>query len=143
MASIIITGHGNFATGIKSMLDLVIGETENTYFIDFTEDLSSEDLKDKFVEIYEREHGQVLFLCDIAGGTPFNQAAMLMYSQHKSYGVIGGINIPLIMHVLDSLETTINDNSLLLDAKETAYEYIKIFGEEKVDSSANTSDDGI
>ncbi|MGL4388336.1 MAG: PTS fructose transporter subunit IIA [Brevinema sp.] len=143
MGAIIITGHGNFATGIKSMLDLVVGEIENTYFIDFTQDLSSEDLKVKFLTIYEHENGQVLFLCDIAGGTPFNQAAMLMHSKNKNYGVIGGINIPLILDILDSLEITLNDNSILLHAREIAYENIKIFGEEKQNSSENISEDGI
>ena len=35
MIGIIVAGHGNFASGITSMLELVVGKPENYEYIDF------------------------------------------------------------------------------------------------------------
>lgn len=142
MLSIVISGHGNFATGIQSMLKLVLGECENTYYIDFTENLSSNDLKELFQKIYSKTEGNLVFLCDIAGGTPFNQASMLMHENNKPYSVIGGINIPLILDVLDNRETFTNCLELLQHAQQEGSSNIKIFGQ-STESTHENNDDGI
>ena len=143
MVTIIITGHGNFATGIKSMLDLVIGTCDNLYFIDFIEEMSSQNLKNRFQEIFTNHQGNVLFLCDIAGGTPFNQAAILMYENNKYYGVIGGISIPLILEILDQREILTDPQELLRQAKAEAYMNIKIFGDATSSKNQEISNNGI
>ncbi|MDK2818717.1 MAG: PTS mannose transporter subunit IIAB [Spirochaetota bacterium] len=143
MVTIIITGHGNFATGIKSMLDLVIGQCDNLYFINFTEEMSSQNLQDRFQEVFTNHQGNVIFLCDIAGGTPFNQAAILMYENNKNYGVVGGINIPLILEILDQREILIDPQELLRQGKSEACMNIKIFGDETSSKNQEISNDGI
>jgi len=142
MTSIIIVGHGTFASGISSMLTLVMGECPNMYFVDFTQDLTSKNLEDKFNELYKKTNGDILFLCDIAGGTPFNQAAMLMHKNNKKYNVLGGLSIPLILDILDRRESVSDCKILLEESRKAAYESMNIFGETK-DEQINISDDGI
>lgn len=140
MLSVVITGHGNFATGIKSMLDLVLGDCDNTYFVDFSENMNSDDLQKIFKDIFLQSEKNVIFLCDIAGGTPFNQASILLH-EHNRKGVIGGISIPLVLEVLDQRES-MSANALLVHAKKEASENIKIFGE-AASQKNNTIGDGI
>lgn len=101
MLGIIVTGHGNFATGVGSDIELVAGKQEKFKMIDFTKGMTSEELHKKFltaIEELEVDDG-VVFLTDLAGGTPFNQAAMIK-SNDENIGVIAGVNAPLIMEGL-------------------------------------------
>ena len=50
MIGIIVAGHGNFASGITSMLELVVGKPENYEYIDFLQGESQEALEDDFRE---------------------------------------------------------------------------------------------
>ena len=50
MIGIIVAGHGNFASGITSMLELVVGKPENYEYIDFLQGESQEALENDFRE---------------------------------------------------------------------------------------------
>ena len=79
MIGIILSGHGEFASGLYSSIQLIAGEQENFQAIDFSEGMSSEELQEKFNEAAENvDQGQgVVIFTDIPGGTPFNQAVIL------------------------------------------------------------------
>ena len=47
---IIVTGHGNFASGIESTVKLLAGSIKNIKYIDFTEDMNEESLMKKVEE---------------------------------------------------------------------------------------------
>ncbi|MGL5955034.1 MAG: hypothetical protein ACRC0X_00285 [Brevinema sp.] len=143
MLSIVVTGHGNFATGMKSMLELVIGENENIFFVDFTTDLSSQDLMKIFQDIYTTVNGNLIFLCDIAGGTPFNQAAILMYEHHRNYAVLGGVNIPCILEAIDQRDNILETQELLQLIKDAGCNNIKIYGETTNDIPTYDNTEGI
>lgn len=144
MLTVVVTGHGHFATGMKSMLDLVLGGSEETCFIDFSEGMSVQDLKRKFEEMYTQKKGNIVFLCDISGGTPFNQASILMYEHGQNGGVIGGISIPLILEVLDARESSSDVQQILNQGRIAAHENIKIFGEENQSNDLSSDEeDGI
>ena len=44
----IITGHGKYATGIRSAIELLAGPQESFKYIDFSEGMSEEDLAKEF-----------------------------------------------------------------------------------------------
>ena len=50
MIGVIVTGHGNIATGIQSGMNLVFGNIENFSTIDFTEEITPEELENKIKE---------------------------------------------------------------------------------------------
>lgn len=107
MVGIVITGHGTFASGIRSMVDLVLGEQENIRYVDFLESYSSEDIS-KALEhgIRDVDTGSgVVVMADLAGGTPFNTAVMLQGSISGSIiKVLGGVNIPMVIQGVELSE---------------------------------------
>lgn len=110
MLGIIITGHGNFATGLGSDIELVAGKQEKLELIDFEKGMSSEQLNKKFLETIEKLDADqgIVFLTDLAGGTPFNQAAMIK-ADNENIGVIAGVNAPLILESLFNRETSVKE----------------------------------
>lgn len=117
MKGIIITGHGNFATGLASTLKLVMGEQEKTFFIDFTEELSSSELN-KIIEnaILKLNNNEgILIFTDILGGTPFNESAMLA-TKYQNITVFGGTNMAMLFEAFDVRKKN-EYNSILEEGK--------------------------
>ena len=104
MLGLIVTGHGNFATGLQSSLRLIAGEKENMCFVDFEEKDSVEDLAGKLSVAIDSltDVDGILFLCDLTGGSPFKTAVEL------------SVNLPMVIELsmakdfIDSLETLTN-----------------------------------
>ncbi|WP_339060428.1 PTS sugar transporter subunit IIA [Tepidibacillus marianensis] len=94
---IIVTGHGNYATGLQSTIELLAGENPELQFVDFTGNDTDLSLKEKLVHlINEHRDTSILFICDILGGTPFKVAAELANSQDEME-VVAGCNVGSIL----------------------------------------------
>ena len=61
---IVLVGHGHFATGIYSSLQLIAGNQENVEAIDFVEGMSADELKQKILLAISNEE-EVLILSDL------------------------------------------------------------------------------
>ena len=97
---IVLIGHGNYATGLKSTIGLIVGPTEDINYIDFLEEDNSETLMEKAKKVVdENEENNVIFICDIIGGTPFNTAAKIS-SENECVGVVGGCNVNAIIEII-------------------------------------------
>ena len=55
--TIIITGHGRYATGIKSFIKEVAGDIPDVEFVDFHSDISVDDLKETFERMVKENKG--------------------------------------------------------------------------------------
>lgn len=108
MLGIIVTGHGKFASGIGSGIELIAGPQKKFKLIDFVAGMSSESLHQLFIEAMDELNMDdgIIFLTDLAGGTPFNQASMIK-ANNKNIGVIAGVNSPLIIEGLFNRDTTV------------------------------------
>ena len=90
---IIITGHNNFASGILSSLTMIAGAKDNVYAVDFLSDDNDHSLEGKFNKIIsDNKDSEILFVCDLMGGTPFKVASKLAFT-NDSYEVVTGINL--------------------------------------------------
>ncbi len=90
---IIITGHNNFASGILSSLTMIAGEKDNVYAVDFLNSDNDDILEDKFNKIIDNnKDSEILFTCDLMGGTPFKVASKLAFT-NDNYEVVTGINL--------------------------------------------------
>ena len=90
---IIITGHNNFASGILSSLTMIAGSKDNVYAVDFLSSDNDNTLEDKFNKIIsDNKDSEILFVCDLMGGTPFKVASKLAFTK-DSYEVVTGINL--------------------------------------------------
>ncbi|MDN6498051.1 MAG: PTS sugar transporter subunit IIA [Tetragenococcus koreensis] len=121
MLGIIITGHGQFATGLQSSVELIAGKQENFETIDFEKGESSEILNNKLKKEVSRMDSQegVIIFTDIPGGTPFNQS-ILLSQEDAQIKVITGTNLPAIMDGLFNRELEADDfvNKVLRSGKE-------------------------
>lgn len=90
---IIITGHNNFASGILSSLTMIAGSKDNIYAVDFLSNDNDDILEDKFNKIInDNKDKEILFVCDLMGGTPFKVASKLAFT-NDSYELVTGINL--------------------------------------------------
>ncbi|WP_027632793.1 hypothetical protein [Clostridium hydrogeniformans] len=97
---IVLMGHGNFATGLGSSIKLIAGPTEGVHYIDFLEEYSSETLMEKATKVVEENKGNnIVFICDILGGTPFNTAVKISL-EHEGVRVVSGCNMNAILEVI-------------------------------------------
>lgn len=104
---IIITGHGNFASGLLTSLKLIAGEQAHTVGVDFIESDTTEILSEKLkAEILDGDK-EILILSDLLGGSPFKESVMLKTTMgDKNIEVLAGTNFPMVlMSTLSSLET--------------------------------------
>ena len=116
MIGIIISGHGNFATGIASSLKLVSGGPLNVEYVDFLETDSTENLKEKYKVALNnlKDCNDILALTDLAGGSPFKTLVELNTEVSNNIEVIAGTNLPMALEItmlkdiIDELPSLVN-----------------------------------
>lgn len=100
MIGIIVTGHGNFGSGLTSSLKLIGGDPENYEYVDFLSEYSVEDLERELKKAMDslKDCEGILVLSDLAGGSPFKTAVILSMG-YENMTVIGGTNLPMLIEV--------------------------------------------
>lgn len=143
--TIVITGHGVYASGIESMIKLVLGAQDCLKFVDFEEGKTPAMINEEFTKLYKESTSGIVFLTDIAGGTPFNQAVIAIHENGGNGAVVGGANIPFILALLELIEEDYTDiKSLCREAKIMAIDSMNIYGDTVTKKNEpNESDDGI
>lgn len=116
MISVILAGHGGFASGITQAIHQVIGEQLQFKFIDFPEQSSTQLLETQMREAISEidSGGGLIFLTDLLGGTPFRVASLLS-QEHDDIQVVTGTNLQMALEVL--LE---RDGLTLIELREQA-----------------------
>ncbi|PWF99406.1 PTS sugar transporter subunit IIA [Levilactobacillus bambusae] len=99
MIAIVLTSHGEFAKGILQSATMILGEQEKVVADIFKPGEGPEDLKKRFDQSLAEfdETDQVLFLCDLWGGTPFNQASQIVAQNSDRMALITGLNLPMLV----------------------------------------------
>ena len=117
MIGLIISGHGNFATGLHSSLKLIAGEHVNVEYIDFEETDSTETLKEKYYTALKSLDNcdSILALTDLAGGSPFKTLVEIKTEIEKPMEVIGGTNLPMALEI-SMTKDILDDLSSLLES---------------------------
>lgn len=117
MIGIIVTGHGNFASGLTSGLKLLAGEIEYYETVDFEQEDSIDILTDKLREAIKRLDGcdAIAVFTDLTGGSPFHVASRIkMAGTSCPFEVSGGTNLPVVLQAYLS-RTRITDVAELMD----------------------------
>lgn len=104
MSKVIVTGHGGYGTAMKRNLGMLVGEMAGFYFVDFNKNDSLDDLQKKLGEVLDGLPGEdILFACDLTGGSPFRTAAM-MCMEHPRWAVVAGVNTSAYSEMSFNLE---------------------------------------
>lgn len=98
MIGVVLTGHGQFAPGLADSMNLIIGAQENFAVVAFTPELAPEALSARLLAAVQEAGGdETLILCDLAGGTPFNETLKLLPQLGEHVEVLAGVNLPALM----------------------------------------------
>ncbi len=144
MVGIILVGHGNFATGLSSAARLVFGELEKFQAIDFTEDVTPDQLAER-IEVKIKEYSiddGVLILSDIAGGTPFKTSSLISL-KYDNVKVLAGINLPLLLESLSERDGYIDLDDAMNCLVKTGKEEIRKFEMNSNKKETEEVDEGI
>jgi len=95
---IIITGHGHYASGIETSLNMLAGTNEDVNFVDFLEEDSDTSLKEKIMKLLNQD-SEFLLVCDIVGGTPFNVCSVIA-NNFDNMEAVGGCNVMAILEAV-------------------------------------------
>ncbi len=121
MLKIFISSHGKMASGIKSTLNILIGENDKLYFFDAY--IDGRNLKDELDAFFEgiNDDDQIILLSDLYGGS-VNQIMSTYLSRDNTF-LVAGYNLSLIIEL--SLKEFIEKDELTRIVEE-AKEMIKI-----------------
>lgn len=102
MVGIIIASHGEFAKGLLQSSQMIFGEQENLVAVTFMPDEGPDDLRKHLLDAVESfgQGAQVLFLVDLWGGSPFNQANLIHEESPENTAIVSGMNLPLLLEAL-------------------------------------------
>ncbi|MBY4797476.1 PTS sugar transporter subunit IIA [Collinsella sp. AGMB00827] len=101
MIGFILTGHGQFSTGLKSAIDMVAGDQPAFQIVPFEGSAAAtygDDLRAAITAMREECEGVLVFV-DLLGGTPFNQA-MMISADVSDVEVVTGTNLPMLIELL-------------------------------------------
>lgn len=99
MVGIILASHGSFAEGILQSVTMVFGEQPNVAAVTLMPDESPDDIRKKMenaIASFDNPE-QILFLADLFGGTPYNQANRLINGHEDTWAVVTGLNLPMLI----------------------------------------------
>ncbi|WP_429976282.1 PTS galactosamine/N-acetylgalactosamine transporter subunit IIA [Enterococcus sp. DIV0086] len=137
MIGMIISGHGHFATGILSALELISGKQETIYAVDFEEGMSADELGanlDQAMSSFDKATAVVLFT-DLKGGTPFNQA-FLRCQNNERLAVVAGTNLGMLL-ASSFVKQTTSLNEFLTNAQQqgtVAIDYCTALSSQELDA---------
>lgn len=146
MVGIILASHGQFAEGILQSGAMIFGEQENVKAVTLMPSEGPADLRAKMeaaIASFDNQD-EVLFLVDLWGGTPFNQANVL-YEEHKdNWAIVAGMNLPMVIEAYASRFSMTSAQEIAAHILKTAKEGIRIKPEElepKEDTTAAIAGD--
>lgn len=101
MVGIVLASHGGFADGIAQSAQMLFGEQDNFAHVILKPDEGPDDIRGKMEKAIASFDNQdeVLFLVDLWGGTPFNQANGLA-EKHDKWAIVAGMNLPMVVQAL-------------------------------------------
>ena len=98
MFGIIVGTHGEFALGIVQSCEMIYGKRDNLKAVTLVPGEGPDDVYAKYQSAIKElgNPDRILFLNDLLGGTPYNQAARIV-SENKNYGIVAGVNLPMLI----------------------------------------------
>lgn len=99
MVGIILASHGEFANGLMQSGSMIFGEQANVAACILNPSEGPDDVRRKMEEAIAsfEDQTQVLFLVDLWGGTPFNQANNLFEAHKETWAIVAGMNLPMLI----------------------------------------------
>ncbi|MGX7025026.1 mannose/fructose/sorbose PTS transporter subunit IIA [Vagococcus hydrophili] len=132
MVGIILASHGEFASGILQSGSMIFGEQANVAAVTLMPSEGPEDVKKKMQDAIASFDNQdeVLFLVDLWGGTPFNQASSLLEEHKENWAIVAGMSLPMVIEAYASRFSMESAHEIATHIIGTAKEGVKVKPEE-------------
>ena len=144
MVGIILASHGDFAKGILQSGTMIFGEQQNVQAVTLMPSEGPDDIKAKMKEAIASFENQdeVLFLVDLWGGTPFNQADSLVEEHKDKWAIVAGMNLPMVIEAYASRFSMESAHEIAANIIKTATDGVKVKPEslEPVNSDKSPED---
>ena len=128
MVGIILASHGEFANGIFQSGSMIFGEQADVKPCTLMPSEGPEDVRKKMedaIASFENQE-EVLFLVDLWGGTPFNQASALLDGHEDKWAIVTGLNLPMLIETYASRMSMETAHEIAAHVLQTAKEGVKI-----------------
>lgn len=111
--NVILLSHGNYGKGILDSHNMIVGENKKIHSLSLMDSVVQfkKDLNKLVTRLLEE--GDVLALCDLRGGTPFNQILEKKFQTPESIHIISGMNLPMLIEISLHLEQRTELKSLI------------------------------
>ena len=141
MIGIIVSGHGSFASGISSSVDLILGKQSNYEVIDFPYDSSILNLEKLFDNaiIKLNDCDKIIILVDLFGGSPFN-IAMKKVITSDNLILYYGINLGMLIELLSRIKFKKTLEEVQDEIVEIGRKQINIFDKNEMGYIENTNE---
>lgn len=128
MVGIILASHGEFANGIFQSGSMIFGEQTDVKPCTLMPSEGPEDVRKKMedaIASFENQE-EVLFLVDLWGGTPFNQASALLDGHEDKWAIVTGLNLPMLIETYASRMSMETAHEIAAHVLQTAKEGVQI-----------------
>lgn len=100
MIQFIVATHGKFAEGIKTSIELIIGNIDNLEILNcyITQSFNLKEEVEFILKKYPKE--ELIVLTDIFGGS-VNNEFLENISNYKNLNIVSGVNLPLILTLIE------------------------------------------
>jgi PTS system mannose-specific IIB component len=111
---------------------MIFGEQENVQAVTLMPSEGPDDIKAKMKDAIASFDNQdeVLFLVDLWGGTPFNQANSLFEEHKDKWAIVAGMNLPMVIEAFASRSSMESAQELAAYILKPAKEGVKVKPEE-------------
>lgn len=127
MVGIILASHGEFAKGILQSGSMIFGEQANVAACCLMPSEGPNDIRKKMEDAIAsfEDPNEVLFLIDLWGGTPFNQANLLLEGHESTWAIVTGMNLPMLIESYASRFSMEKAHEIATHVAQTAIEGVK------------------
>jgi len=128
MIGIIVTGHGTFANGMTTGLEVVFGKQEMYLEVNFPSGDTAVELEENMTNAMNKleDCENILVFADLLGGSPFN-AAIMKAMKDERIKVIYGVNFGMLVEAVMNRNTGMDFNEIVSNAVETGKNQIGTF----------------
>lgn len=117
MIQFIVATHGKFAEGIKTSIELIIGNIDNLEILNcyMTQNFNLKEEVEFILKKYPKE--ELVILTDIFGGS-VNNEFLENISNYKNLNIVSGVNLPLILTLIEKQNDYDNPKELIRESIE-------------------------
>lgn len=111
IVGIIVASHGEFALAAVNTVEMIAGPQDYTKAVVLHESMSLEQFEEQMKKAYDelkKDCDDIVILCDIYGGTPFNVTNKLKLCGYEFLGFTG-FNLPILMDLCFSKDCSLNE----------------------------------